>query len=295
MGERDFSKAEKTAEMERQMLRFPLIFCDPVLIGRPPAVAGDLGPSIFSATVTYLELYGRKMGVTNAHVIRFYKAERAKDGATIFQLPTRVLDNVLDRLIDIDDAADLATIELSDVELPPRDVEREEHRLGAPLAPYLNGKRSPIDGDLARWVRTRCARAEELRHLLRQGRGAAHPVETHEHNVRLGNAHAVRNPACRVPDGPTGSAAVDDGHLHAKHLARKGRRAVLHHRLAYDGGDAIAVKQVHPRSPRQTFPARAFQHGEHRCVVQMPERIAVVRVNSELDGRQYGHAGRSGI
>jgi len=124
----DFSANEKKALMERLALSLPVNFSDPVLIGRPPAVAGELGPSLFSATLTYLELGERKIGVTNAHVIRHYQNQHHQDGVTIFQLPDGVLRDLDQRLIDVDDGSDLATIDLSDLTLTPRDVPQEERR-----------------------------------------------------------------------------------------------------------------------------------------------------------------------
>ncbi len=127
MTERDFSDAEKKAQMERQVMALPLKFCDAIIIGRPPAHAGDLGTRVLSASVTYLQLNGRKMVVTNAHVIRIFEKEHAADGVTIIQLQGLEMGDIHARIIDIDDDADLVTLDVSDLELVPRDVpERED-------------------------------------------------------------------------------------------------------------------------------------------------------------------------
>jgi hypothetical protein len=126
MNSRDFSARDKKAEMERTVLALPLHFCDPVLIGRPPALADARGASIFSATVTYLDLGGRRMLITSAHVVRHFERERQNDGVTIFQVPGLVLDELKARLIDIDDDSDLATIDAGDLSLASRDVPRKQ-------------------------------------------------------------------------------------------------------------------------------------------------------------------------
>jgi hypothetical protein len=122
---RDFSVPDKKAEMERSVMALPLYFCDPVLIGRPPGIAASGGAKLFSATVTYLDLGGRRMLATSAHVVRYFETERQNDGVTVFQLPGIVLRDLSPRLIDIDDASDLATIDIGELSLTPRDVPRE--------------------------------------------------------------------------------------------------------------------------------------------------------------------------
>jgi len=125
----DFSAAEKKAEMQRLALALPLHFCDPVIIGRPPGAAGTFGPSVFSATVTYLELGGRKIILTNAHVVRHAQEERNRDGGlTVFQIPGKTIRDLDERIIDIDDGSDLANLDVSDVTLTPRDVPQEERK-----------------------------------------------------------------------------------------------------------------------------------------------------------------------
>jgi hypothetical protein len=110
------------------VLALPLYYCDPIIIGRHPDIVGDANAEVFSGSATYLELPSRKIIVTNAHVIRKYQEMHDQDARTILQLPNRLLSNARDRIIDIDDASDLATLDATDIELSPRPSGLEELR-----------------------------------------------------------------------------------------------------------------------------------------------------------------------
>jgi hypothetical protein len=113
-------KAAREAALREVVLALPLYYCDPIIIGRHPDAVGEANAVVFSASATYLSLRYRKVLVTNAHVIRKYQSERNSDSRTIIQLPNRAIDNFDERLIDIDDPADLAIIDISDVTLDAR-------------------------------------------------------------------------------------------------------------------------------------------------------------------------------
>jgi hypothetical protein len=121
-------KATREATLRELVLALPLYYCDPIVIGRHPDTVGEANAAIFSASATYLTLPYRKVLVTNAHVVRKYQAEWESDPRTIIQLPNRVIENFAQRLIDIDDPADLATIDASDFTLISRPAASPELR-----------------------------------------------------------------------------------------------------------------------------------------------------------------------
>jgi hypothetical protein len=128
MTDERLSKAEQIRALHEVALAFPLYFSDPVIIGRHPDIVGEDDAQIYSASATYLELPSRKLAITNAHVVRKLEEERGADPTTIFQLGDRAIHDVEDRIVDVDDAADLATIDVSDITLSNRSTGRIELR-----------------------------------------------------------------------------------------------------------------------------------------------------------------------
>lgn len=108
------------AALREVVLALPLYYCDPIIVGRHPDIVGETNAEIFSGSATYLELPSRKIVVTCAHVIRKFQGLHDDDNRTILQLPNRLLNGAHDRLIDIDDQSDLATLDATDIELSPR-------------------------------------------------------------------------------------------------------------------------------------------------------------------------------
>lgn len=119
MDERDWSEQE-IAEAKRLaegdygdfVAKYPLRFAVPVAI-----TTWDEKPhkNVRSATLTLANLPERQVGITCQHVIESYRRRLQGNGRTTFQAGQVELD-ILDRLIDEDDALDVATLDLSNIE-----------------------------------------------------------------------------------------------------------------------------------------------------------------------------------
>ena len=66
---------------------------------------------------------------------------------------------------------------------------------------------------------------------------------------------------------------------------------IVDDRLPHGGPGARAGEDVHSRPAREHLPARALEQAEKRRLVQMPERVALVRVDGEVDLRGVRHGG----
>src|SRR2546426_3917600 len=82
--------------------------------------------------------------------------------------------------------------------------------------------------------------------------------------------------------------------LDPQHVAWVCSRLVFDHRLAGGGPDSIAVEQIHARAAGERLPARALQQRQQRGLVQVTERVAIVRIHRQLDGGERCHGMDSG-
>ena len=87
-------------------------------------------------------------------------------------------------------------------------------------------------------------------------------------------------------------AALRQHRLDAEHVAGERRGAVVHGRLAHGGPHVIALEQIHSGALRERVPARPLEQREERRLVQVPERITLEWVDSQVDGGEcaHGHA-----
>src|SRR5881227_1300632 len=53
-------------------------------------------------------------------------------------------------------------------------------------------------------------------------------------------------------------------------------------------GQAVAVEQIHPGAAGQRIPPGPLEQRQQRGLVEMAERVAFIRVDGQLDGREGG-------
>ena len=99
----------------------------------------------------------------------------------------------------------------------------------------------------------------------------------------LGEEDAVRDPLRALPQLDRGPAQPLDMHIHGQHVARKRRRQKLDRGLADRRPHLVTDEDVRPWSPSQGLPARALEDREIGGFVQVPIRVALVRVDSDFD------------
>lgn len=107
------AKARVSAPLGREIVRFPLQFAQPVLIGPGPR-AGQ-APTLSNGTATLLRLDGREFAVTCEHVLAKYRELRAGgDRTVVFQVGMLAFDPE-DRLTAEDKRLDLAVFDLTNL------------------------------------------------------------------------------------------------------------------------------------------------------------------------------------
>lgn len=104
---------EPEKQLADRLARYPLMFAAPIFFGIPPALGGAI-EDMNNATVALLELNGRRLGVTNAHVIDGYRQRFADDNKIICQVGL-VDINPLTRLVSESRRYDLAVLDLTDI------------------------------------------------------------------------------------------------------------------------------------------------------------------------------------
>jgi hypothetical protein len=109
---RDFSRIARLGEIGRQLVSYPALFCDPIIIGLHIDQVGPDAADVRSATGTLVRIGERNLLVTCHHVIEAYRRSYIEDDRTIFQFLDQVFDP-LAILIDEDERRDIATLDFS--------------------------------------------------------------------------------------------------------------------------------------------------------------------------------------
>ena len=108
------AKALAAGDAGRAIVRISLEYCQPILFGDP----ANHKPvqSIRTASATLVTIGSLKIAVTCAHVFRAYSRlrEATEDRKVIFQVGNVSFDP-LERLLDVDDALDIASFDLADL------------------------------------------------------------------------------------------------------------------------------------------------------------------------------------
>jgi hypothetical protein len=71
--------------------------------------------------------------------------------------------------------------------------------------------------------------------------------------------------------------------LEAERVAGEGGGVIVDHGLPHRGPDAGPGEHVHPRPAREHLPAGPLEEAQERRLVQVPEGIALVGVDGEVD------------
>jgi len=76
---------------------------------------------------------------------------------------------------------------------------------------------------------------------------------------------------------------MGEGLMKAEHVTGKGGSVIVDRRFAHGRPGAMAGKDVHPGAAREHLPARALEEGEERCLVEVAEGVALVRIDRQVD------------
>jgi hypothetical protein len=117
----DFPGDEKERVIHSEAWKFPLRISEPILFGYRGQ--GSSGHSLVrSGTATLIEIEKRQIAVTCNHVLELYLKRRSEDASISWQVAERPFDPA-ERLIDKDEYLDLATFDVSGLELEQDRIE----------------------------------------------------------------------------------------------------------------------------------------------------------------------------
>ena len=105
---------ERERKLADQYARYALIFAAPIFFGLPPEAGGEAA-DLNNGTVALLQLNGRRVGVTNSHVIEGLRQRLAQDERVVCQIGQFNVDPI-ERLISESQRHDLAVLDLHDVD-----------------------------------------------------------------------------------------------------------------------------------------------------------------------------------
>ena len=167
---------------------------------------------------------------------------------------------------------------------PERAVERvpvdEEHC--RPGARRVEREAHPVDHEATHVARRRRP-AHERHDVLRHRHRAPAPVDADEDELRRGDEGVVAHPARSLPHREARASMVCERLLETEHVSGKGAGVIVDGRLPHGWPDAGAIEDVHPRSAREHFPARALEEAQEGRLVQVAEGVTLVGVDREID------------
>ena len=90
-----------------ELVKFPLMFCKACFFGNPSETNGKIN----NGTITLIKSRGKRYGITNAHVIDFYRERLLKEPNLTFNIGSSEI-KIEESIIDINRDLDLCTIAL---------------------------------------------------------------------------------------------------------------------------------------------------------------------------------------
>ena len=132
-----------------------------------------------------------------------------------------------------------------------------------------------------------------LAELLRHRNRPALAIDADEDELRTGDEGVVSDPSGRLPHGEAGAPVMGKHLLKAKHVTRERGRPVVDDGLPQRRPGAGSGEHIHAGTAAEHLPAGPLEQAEERGLVEVPERVAFVRIDDEIDLGE-GHGSKIG-